>query len=55
MCLQVAGDPIEAAALKAIKWEVIERNNAPTEARPTVRHQPTQVTNLISTISGARP
>jgi hypothetical protein len=42
MCLQVAGDPIEAAALRAIKWEVIERNNAPTEARPTVRHRLTK-------------
>lgn len=37
-CLsQVAGDPIEAAALKAIKWEILERPGQPTDCRPLVR------------------
>lgn len=34
---QVAGDPIEAAALKAIKWEILERPGQPTDCRPLVR------------------
>ena len=40
---KVAGDPIEAAALKAIKWEVLERQRAGQAQATQCRPQPPQL------------
>jgi manganese-transporting P-type ATPase len=49
---KVAGDPIEAAALKAIKWEVVERRGL-TECRPQPQHLAARGAFPVGGLAGA--